>query len=290
MQIYPIQTTNYYQQRNNAPSFGETAARSVTKAAQELFTHYTVFNRGDFKISDLVIYTEALLRQNNGKVNFVFCGCSDGTEALDVTMGFLNKLRKDKLMPSSIKAFDKEDKVINVAKTGRINVCDKSIEYIRDSYPRNGFVVSEHELVNIPGENLQAFKEKTGQELKHSYQFSKELLDQIHFYQADMLTELAKISPDDYTILFCRNLARYNTDSDQREMARLMDKNLRPYSLVIVGDCDAHNTLRANNTKIPILNDNEYLNLKPVLMVEEMIKRGFIPVYDFSRSGTVFVK
>ena len=87
-----------------------------------------------------------------------------------------------------------------------------------------------------------------------------------------MLQEFGKLAPDTCRIIFCRNVARYNSAKDQQEAAKLLEKNLTPGSLVVVGYYDEHNITDKENNIIEVLKNNP--GLAPRLPFTESLFKG----------------
>ena len=187
------------------------------------------------------------------------------------------------------KAFDSSQKMINIAKSGRINISSAGMNYIKTNFPKFNFFKDEGDIVKYKGDDIEELSKRIGAKIEHSYLFQPKLLEKIEFYKGRMLQEFRKITPDVCKILFCRNVARYNTDKSQITAAKLLDKNLKPESLVIVGDNDEHNVTDKDNNIIESLVNN--INDCPRLPFTETLFNGHFD-YDktISRDGLVYKK
>lgn len=240
--------TNY---KYTHPSFGDCA---IKQSGDKLVTHFTHLGR-DLRINRqrLADYAFNMIKNPKLGCEFIFCGCSDGSEIFDIMMAVVYKFYKEKIPHDKLpkfKAFDLSQKMIDIAKTGRINISNAGIQYVKESYPDYPFWINQQGIMYYPDDNIPYLERKIGSPIKNSYQFNPKLLEKIDFYRGSMLSEFQKIDSDSCKIVVCRNAARYNPESYQRESARVLDKNLKPHSLVIVGICDEYNPTDKDNNII----------------------------------------
>ena len=256
----------------NSPVFGDCAIRN---GSEKLATHLTYIGR-DLCVNRKLLnhFATDLIASGKG-CEFLFCGCSDGSEIFDIFMSlayyfFENKI-PFKYFPK-FKAFDNSEEMVNIAKTGRINISNVGMNYIKTTYPRFNFFINEGDIVQHNGESIEELENKIGSKVEHSYQFQPKLLEKIEFYKGDMLQEFSKITSDICRIIFCRNVARYNSDTDQQNAARLLDKNLKKGSLVVVGFYDEHNITDKDNNIIEDL--KKHINICQRLPFTETLFNG----------------
>jgi len=275
--------------RQVAPTFRDCAIR---ESGEKLATHLSYVGR------DLCVNREML---NKAAVDmliadkgceYLFCGCSDGSEIFDVFMSLVYSFFENKVPFSYLpkfRAFDCSPKMVNIAKNGRINISTTGMNYIKSSYPKFNFFRDERDVIHHEGDNIKELEQKIGSKVEHSYQFQPKLLEKIEFYTGNMLQEFSKISSDICRIIFCRNVARYNSKEDQLNAAKLLDKNLKSESLVVVGYYDKYNIADENNSIIEDLRKNP--NSAPRLpFVEELSNGCFRPDKLISRDGLVYKK
>lgn len=254
MQILPIFSNS--NKIKKTPSFGDCAIR---EGSEKLATHLTCIGR-DLQVNRKMLNKNAidLMAWDDG-CKFLFCGCSDGSEVFDIFMSlahyFFEKKQSFKDLPE-FNAFDFSEQMVNIAKKGRINISNIGMNYIRKTYPKINFFKDEGDIIHHKGDNIEELERKIGSKVEHSYQFQPKVLEKINFYVGDMLEEFGKITSDVCRIIFCRNVARYNSVDDQIKAAQLLDKNLKPGSLVVVGYYDEHNITDKDNNIIEELKNN----------------------------------
>lgn len=267
MKISPLSVN--INKKQKSPAFGDCAIRNgsishLTHIGRELCVNRKQLNH----------FAADLITSGKG-CEFLFCGCSDGSEIFDIFMSlayyfFENKI-PFKYFPK-FKAFDSSEEMVNIAKTGRINISTVGMNYIKTTYPKFNFFINEGDVVKHNGESIEELEHKLGSKVEHSYQFQPKLLEKIEFYKGDMLQEFSKITSDICRIIFCRNVARYNSDSDQQNAARLLNENLKKESLVVVGFYDEHNITDKDNNIIEELKKN--INLCKRLPFTEALANG----------------
>lgn len=270
MQIPSISSTHNKTQKT--PSFGDCAIRN---GGEKLATHLSYIGR-ELCVNRKLINNSVIDSVRSGKpCEFLFCGCSDSSETLDIFMSvfysFFENRIPFKYLPK-FRAFDSSEQMIDIAKKGRINISNAGMDYIKTRYPKFNFFRDEGDVIHHKGDNIEELEQKIGSKVEHSYQFQPRLLEKIEFYQGDMLQEFAKITSNVIRYIFCRNVARYNTKNDQVEAAGLLDKNLKPESLVVVGYYDEHNITDEDNNIIEYLKNN--INLCPRLPFAERLFNG----------------
>lgn len=234
MYMYNTDRTHY------SPTFGDCAKRSAD-AAESMIRHYTYLGR-DFYVSidRLTDYVIDLIKKGSDKCEFIFCGCSDGSEVFQIMMSLISRMKKRgipiELLPK-FTAFDIDPYMVNVAKNGRINISDCWINNYQPIYSNIKFFGEEGPLLKHPNDDLAALEKVIGP-ITHSYQFDKELLKKIEFKTGDMLEEFSKLDDRNCKILFCRNVAQYTGIPYQKQAAEALNKNMKPGSLVIVAPGD----------------------------------------------------
>ena len=287
MQILPISVKRNKMEKS--PSFGDCAIRDC---GEKLATHFSYIGR-ELCISRPMINRTAIdmLAYDNG-CEFLFCGCSDGSEVLDIYMSLLYFFFENKIpfeyFPK-FKAFDSSPQMVDIAKNGRINISSAGMNYIKTCYPKFNFFRDESDVIYHEGDNIQELERKIGSTVEHSYQFQPKLLEKIEFYVGNMLQEFSKIKSNVCKILFCRNVARYNSEEDQIKAAQLLDNNLKKGSLVVIGYNDEHNVTDKDNNIIESMVNN--INSCPRLPFAETLYSGnFVQDKTISGEGLVYKK
>ena len=232
-----------------------------------------------------------LIAANKG-CEFLFCGCSDGSEIFDIFMSLANAFFMNniplKYLPK-FKAFDISEQMVNIAKNGRINISNAGIDYIEKNYPKLNFFINKGKLVHHENDNIEELEGKICSKVRYSYQFQPGFLEKIEFYQGDMLEEFSKITPDICRIIFCRNVARYNSTGDQEKAAKLLDRNLKCDSLVVVGFCDEHNPID-NDKKLQRFNRKNLFACPRLPFTETLFNSQFKHDKTISPDGLVYKK
>ena len=246
MEISPtyIQTKANY----TKPAFGSIATGLATsKLRPELRGNFTYFGRYFYDMDRLVDKAIKLQARGDAPLEILVCGCSDGTKALEFQMGFIKRykeLGKSLEELPKIRAFDMNADMVNLAKNGRINVSNREIVNLHSMHPNlfKEFFIKEMPLLDVLNNDIKFMEDSLNTKYMTSFQYNPEWLGKIDFYQSDLLTELQKMNQDKYRFVSCENVAIYLPSHEQRLVAELLDKNLRPGSQVIVGDRDVHFT------------------------------------------------
>ncbi len=229
----------YYNNRYNALVFSGSERQFGTKITINgydfLKNNFTKIGRDErwFSRQELVKHLLMLTDKKDAPVELLFCGCSDGSEPIDVTMELLKNLKEQhKKFPENLKisAFDKDEVIADYASRGRLNLTNNEMDYINRHYSDyiSDFVSKPQSVMIIPNDtNLSKYV--------NSYQFSPEITEKIKFYNSDLIKELNALDPNTHKIVFCRNLAIYLPLDEQKQAAELLNQKLRPDSLLICG-------------------------------------------------------
>ncbi len=197
------------------------------------------------------------------KVNSYVMACSDGSEPFTYAMvikEYLPENMQKKFFP--IKASDIDEEVLNVAKSGRINL-----------YPIE-FLLAE----NISGIDL--FKYMTDKNVSKvikgdetsesdeisSYKVNQELRDVVEFKRSDILTELKNIKDEGNSVVMCRNVFPYLKPSYIDKIILTAKENLKNGSLFVIGNYDGCTKIEER------LLENGFF--KPVLNCQNIFMRG----------------
>ncbi|MBQ4646555.1 MAG: hypothetical protein IJB79_04330 [Candidatus Gastranaerophilales bacterium] len=164
------------------------------------------------------------------KVNVYDFACSDGSEAYSLILSLLDKFGEEeakKYFP--ILAYDIDDEMIKVAKSGEIPVCDDDIR--RFHY-------------NIQNLNQTDFYKITFQQDSPSskaFVANEKLRNKVHFQQEDILNALDSIESSNSLIL-CRNFFPYLSKVQMWEIIGKLRFKLDSTSLVVIGNFDKFTT------------------------------------------------
>jgi len=287
MQVLPISLSS--NNTKKSPAFGDCAIRN---GSDKLATHLTCIGR-DLQVNRKMLnqYAIDLMAWDDG-CEFLFCGCSDGSEVFDIFMSlahcFFEKKQPFNYLPE-FNAFDSSEQMVNIAKNGRINISNTGMNYIRKTYPKFNFFRDEGDIIHHKGDNIEELERKIGSKVGHSYQFQPKALEKINFYLGNMLEEFGKITSEVCRIIFCRNVARYNSVDDQIKAAQLLDKNLKRGSLVVVGYYDEYNIMDKDNNIIEEL-DRHPMSAPRLPFTDALFHGHFGHEKTISRDGLVYKK
>lgn len=297
MEISPI---NSQFNSNYNPSFG-TIATGLGKSAisPDLRMNFTHFFRSCCKKPEKIKHLKELIKMSDKPVELLYCGCSDGTAVFDDMMAFVKAgIPFDKIR---INAFDIDKKMIDIAKSGRVNISNRELVEIYTEYPKNNFWVKELPLLNFPDNDIQFIEKSLNTKYQHSYQFNPELLKHINFYQGDLFSELGKRTSDTQRIISCENVAVYLTDSEQKHAADNFYRIMKPKSLLVVGERDTHcNEVLSDevlNKEFPNITQRQKqliwdngLITEPNIMVKRIKELGLKQNSTISPNGCVYEK
>ena len=192
----------------------------------DFFSNYTNFFRPDIagswkKFLDVV---DSHFK-NVEKVNVYCYGCSDGSEAYSLAMGFLDKKGPRKVLKYvPIKAYDIDSEMIRTAQKGWLPCSINDKIRINSNAQLASFLCN---IVEVPRDE------------KYPYRFQpmdrlKKLID---FQMGDFVEELDKIEPCNNLVL-CRNFWYYLGTDRIPEVVEKLASKIDETSLVVIGDFD----------------------------------------------------
>ena len=128
MQVLPISSN--INGKSKSIAFGDCAIRN---GSEKLATHLTYIGR-DLRVNRKLLNCSAIDMMLTDKgCEYLFCGCSDGSEIFDIFMSLAYRFFEEKVpfkyMPK-FKAFDSSEQMVNIAKNGRINISNVGMNYI----------------------------------------------------------------------------------------------------------------------------------------------------------------
>lgn len=138
------------------------------------------------------------------KVNVYSLASSDGSEAYMLAISLIETLGEkeaQKFFP--IKAFDKDEYIAGVAKSGKWNLMAADLRNILDLFPNAGKYLKKSEVpMKINNDSLS---ERTA-----TYEVSDILKRAVRFEKGDLLEEIKNIDDEDgSSLVFCRNVLPY---------------------------------------------------------------------------------
>ena len=225
-----------------------------------------------FDYADYILYNF----KNKDTVNFYCLGCSDGSEAYTMAIALKNSknLGYKKVFP--IYALDKDEGIIQLAKSGRINLSSNDcfmIECLLGTDQRY-FIGDGGDINDKNYRNLSLFSKgreeltvsseykknssnwKTG-DFK-SFRVSDDLRKSVIFETGDILEKVKRIKDDGNSYIACRNVTPYLPEDYKKELAATLKVRLKTGSLVALGDFDHRGS------------DGEYADFSKLLL-----KNGF---------------
>ncbi len=191
-----------------------------------LYSNYTNFFRGDLSWNEFG-KTVVDFFKNAKKVNVYDFGASDGSEAYSLAMYLIEKLGLDganKYFP--IKAYDVDEQIVKMAKSGKINANDTDISYINKNAP-NSFE-----------RYFDISKNKSMERYPYAIRPKKDINDiAVSFNFGDFIEELDNIEHKNCLIL-CRNFWCYLSQTQQKAAIKKLAEKLDSTSLVVIGEYD----------------------------------------------------
>ncbi|MBR1775888.1 hypothetical protein IJ750_02285 [bacterium] len=177
--------------------------------------------------------------KDKSKVNMFCFGVSDGSEAYSYAMMIFDRfpeVLQSKFLP--IWASDIDSKVINAAKTLKINITDDDI---MQKISRNIHKLSINDCFSYNSETMEIENDQllNNNDLAFStYDIKKPLSESVQFECSDMTEKLSTIDDDGNTIISCRNALFYmNSDYISNFIQKLSD-TLKSNSVFIIGAND----------------------------------------------------
>jgi chemotaxis methyl-accepting protein methylase len=164
-------------------------------------------------------------------VQFIQFASSDGSEAYTQIISLIENFKPkevDKFFP--IEAFDINERIYKMAKSGLINIFD----YEKDSVSDKGKYINKYfkktdKKCNIEGEVLNNVK---------TYEVSKTLTDKVNFHNADMWKILKNHEDKSNTVILCRNVLDYFSDREVDYFTTLLACVLKKGSIFVTGEID----------------------------------------------------
>lgn len=248
-----IMQTNYYKNNNYNISSGSCCRHYTEKSAtnNEILT-YTYLFRHNFNWEKLAAYIFNIIK-TKGDAQVKVLGGSDGSDAYSVGISLLEYAKEHDLqLPKDFKilSLDKDSVITEHANNGRINLSiDNDMtkpnvhKYFTDpkAYQqiqgdkleelKNPFITSFSSLL----QNLKDFENKT---IK-SYKVADELKNIVEFKCGDLLQELKNTTDNGNSVILNCNVAKYNTEEYQAEVAKTIRQKLKNDSIYILGHYDS---------------------------------------------------
>lgn len=187
--------------------------------------------------------------KNIDRVNIYSLACSNGAEPYSLAIA-LNETSKNLDKYNPIIAIDKDPIIIDIAQKGRINISKKEKENFENIVkPKQEYFIDKGPRTIIIDEPDEIF---TG--ITESYKVIPKIRNMIKFEVGDMLQKLLEINDNGNSVILCRNVMPYLTPAYQFNIFNVLLNNIKPNSLIILGDFDKETLLYNNIDYISSLN------------------------------------
>ena len=161
---------------------------------------------------------------------------SDGSEAYMLAISLIETLgEKEARKFFPIKAFDNDEYIVNIAKSGKWNLLPRDYENLQKLYGNiDKYIKKSDKPMLISNDKLAGATQ--------TYEVSGVLRDAVEFRQGDLVSEIKNIDDEDGTALvFCRNVLPYLENlkiSTAQKVASLLGMYLAPGSIFVTGGYD----------------------------------------------------
>ena len=176
-------------------------------------------------------YVQKLFK-NQKKVNVVQFASSSGAEAYTKIISLFetgSKKEAKKFFP--IKAYDIDSTIVNIAKSGLINLNERETNIFSENNISIGKYFDIYKQQLSLGNEYSFFPQKT-------YKAKDSLTQNVIFKKGDMFKLANDIRDESNTIVLCRNSLPYFNKDIQENFIQNMAKNLKEKSLFVIGDFD----------------------------------------------------
>lgn len=173
---------------------------------------------------------------NKEKVNVYSLASSDGSEAYMLAISLIETLGEkeaQKFFP--IKAFDKNEYIVDIAKSGNWNLHTCDLVNIKRYFPNfEKYIKKSDKPMLIEGDKYAG--------ITTTYQVSDILKNAVKFEQGDLLDEIKNIDDEDgNALVFCRNVMPYLENlgvSTAQNIASLLGLYMSEGSVFVTGGYD----------------------------------------------------
>lgn len=190
------------------------------------FSNYTKFFRTDIASNwkNFLDVVDSHFSQVD-KVNVYCFGCSDGSEAYSLAMGFLDKKGPRKVLKYvPIKAYDIDSEMIRTAQKGWLPCSKNDKIRINSNTPFARFFC---DIVEVPRDEKYPYRFQPTQRVK----------DLIEFQTGEFVEKLDEIEPCN-NLVMCRNFWYYLGTDKIPEIVEKLANKIDETSLVVIGDFD----------------------------------------------------
>lgn len=232
-----------YNTHRNSNSFKSTDRAYLSKSVKDAFcmgkvSNYTCIFRKD--IADWFELAKFIINNfiDKKKINVYSLGCSDGSEAFSLAIALKEYVGKKQLFP--IIAVDKDEDIINHAKNERINLTGEDIARMHRilDFEQNYFTDMQEKIFikDIHNETINDWDAAFPK--YYSFKKDKKLQELVDFRVDNLLNIADSIVDEGNSFVACRNVIPYLTEREQKNLMTSLKKNLKPNSLVAIGNYD----------------------------------------------------
>jgi chemotaxis methyl-accepting protein methylase len=170
--------------------------------------------------------------QDKDKINVYSLASSDGSEAYTMAISILETLsekEQKKIFP--ILASDKNEDIVNIAKSGRINLTHADLISVQANIKSNEDYFTEKSLpIKVPNNDTHCEY--------FSYRPISKLANKVNFEKADIFEKLKTIQDKNNSVFLCRNFTPYLKLDAVEKLKTLLTSVVRYGSIVALGEFD----------------------------------------------------
>lgn len=164
------------------------------------------------------------------KVNISSLACADGSEPLSYALYLYDKTPKNYYAKFRITASDIDPEMVKVAKSGRINLSDGDFKNIEK------YIKNPHRYFNDLDKPVKITNNIDSD--RYSYKIDSDVHSLIQFKKSDILTEVKKLTPEEFYVLNIKNVFPYLKENYINEVLEIMAKKLKSGSIFVYGKFD----------------------------------------------------
>lgn len=224
-----------------------------------LISNYTELFRPDMNWIELIKVIEDNFK-NTEKVNTYCLACSDGSETYSTIIG-LKEYGEDADKYFPIISIDNDPVVIESALSRRINLTQDDFKRLGKNVDSEAkYFTDKKKRMLMPDESPSEYMTF----YMNSYKPSKCLRENAIFLNGDILETIQELQDEGNTLIFCRNVMPYLTNTYQMNLFNTLLKKLKPGSIFIAGGFD-RSTILANSLEFHSLEGNIHKNFQKLM-------------------------
>jgi len=239
-----LQIPNYDVQNNQVSlSFRSTNRAYYDKTVKDSYlsgivSNYTFPFRDDF--DDWFGNIDFILNnfKNKKNINIYSLGCSDGSEPYSIGIALIKSNMPDAKKVRSIIATDIDRDILELAKSGKINLSYENISRIKELLGENqDYFYDEKDKLKMPEKWKPSIRMLETDDYR-SYKVKEELFKMIKYREENILETVNSIKDDSNTFVACRNTIPYLSIKNQKLFLHLLSLKLKKNSMVAIGEFD----------------------------------------------------